>query len=164
MHVGVEHGEQAVDALDADAAHSLRDGVGAQQQQGAGLVERQRLADAGGVGVDDEALEARLVLGGDADVHEATEAGVDAVDGGGVRGEEVLVHVRAGLVRDAPRLVAQHDLGERAVGEPAGDEGDLRDGQREAVDLEERRRGGRVVDGRGPARLGQFGHVWEPLS
>ena len=81
VHGRVEHRDQQLDDLDADAGEPDGQGVGAEHEHGPHDLVGQRIADAGRVATDQVALELGGLIGRDPDVGQVAEAGRDAVDG-----------------------------------------------------------------------------------
>ena len=71
---------QRLERLEADAGEPLRQHVRAQRDQRAHDRHRQRFADARGVAADEIELERGEIAGGNRDVRQRAESGVDAVD------------------------------------------------------------------------------------
>ena len=78
----VEHADEQLDDVDADAGEPDRERVGTQQEHRAHDLVGQRVADAGRVRADQVALQLGGLVRLDAHVGEVAEAGRDAVDGG----------------------------------------------------------------------------------
>ena len=81
MNAVVEHGDQQLEQRGAHAAEALGEHVGAQQQHGADFRLGERIADSAGMAADQIGLELCELIGGDANVGQLAEAGVDAIDG-----------------------------------------------------------------------------------
>ena len=123
----VQHRHEQVDDLDPHAGEPDRQGVRPQQEHRPHDVVGQRVADAGGMGADEVALEGRRLRGVDARIGQIAEAGGDAIDGCAV-GHEPLDHGprcthpirRSGFELDGPS--APRDLDDVIDGEvPAGE-------------------------------------------
>jgi hypothetical protein len=57
VHRGVQHADQQLDELDADPGETDGQCIATQQEHGAHDIVGQRLADTGGVGADEVALQ-----------------------------------------------------------------------------------------------------------
>ena len=79
MHAGIEHRHQQIDQLRPIAAESLREHVGAQQQHGARLGLRQRIAHSGRMTPHQVGLQLRQALVWNANIRQLAEARVHAV-------------------------------------------------------------------------------------
>ena len=81
MHLVVEHADQQLHHLGADAGEAHRQGVGAQQQHGPHHLGGEWLANAGRVRTHQVALQLGGLVGLDPDIGQVAEAGGDAVGG-----------------------------------------------------------------------------------
>ena len=123
----VQHRDEEVDDLDSHAGEPDRQGVRPKEEHRPHDVIGQRVADAGGMGADEIALEGRRLRGVDARIGQISEAGGDAIDSCAV-GHEPLDHGprrthpirRCGFELDGPS--APRDLDDVIDGEvPAGE-------------------------------------------
>jgi hypothetical protein len=119
----VQQGEQRFEDDGADAAVSLGEDVGAEQQHGACFRLGERFAESAGVAQDQIALEGLEVAVRDADVGQLAESGVDSV-GGFAAGDDSFNDFAAGFDL-RPGFAGYGDI--TAV---AGYGGDFFDGER----------------------------------
>ncbi|KPU60531.1 hypothetical protein AN403_4937 [Pseudomonas fluorescens] len=96
VHLGIDQGDQRVDHHAADAGETTAQAVDLEHHDQAHQLVADRLADAGGVGQHQRALQVFQVFAGDAGRGQQAETGVDAV-GGAVLGEDLLHAGHAGF-------------------------------------------------------------------
>ncbi len=125
----VEHVEDLVDDLDADAGFGSAEGTGQDEHHGSDDFGIEGVADAGGVGADEVSLEIFEVVGGDAFVGKGTKAGVDAVVGeavveDGFEPGSALGDLGGGFVGEYDLSALASDGGDHCGGEgQVGDDG-----------------------------------------
>ncbi|MCY1171963.1 hypothetical protein D9M73_120890 [compost metagenome] len=96
VHLGVDQGDQRVDHHAADAGETTAQAVDLEHHDQTHQLVADRLADTGGVGQHQRALQVFQVFAGDAGRGQQAETGVDAV-GGAVLGEDLLHAGHAGF-------------------------------------------------------------------
>ncbi|MNI29493.1 hypothetical protein D3C73_833120 [compost metagenome] len=96
VYLGVDQGDQRVDHHAANAGETTAQAVDLEHHDQAHQLIADRLADAGGVGQHQRALQVFQVFAGDAGRGQQAETGVDAV-GGAVLGEDLFHAGNAGF-------------------------------------------------------------------
>ena len=79
MHAFVEQRDERVERLEPDSGEALREHVRAQRDDGADRADGKQIADARGMAAQQIELERLELAGGDPDVGERAESGIDAI-------------------------------------------------------------------------------------